>query len=123
MAEERPDVEKSVDKDDIAVEYANNAAFDATVWDLKLIFGEYSERAKGIEWHTSVTIPWALAKLMIYYLQVNVAAHEASIGKVNFPLSMLPPPAPEPSDADDKRAHAVFEIIQTHRAKFIESLK
>jgi hypothetical protein len=119
MEEERPKPE-SGSTDDINVEYANNAAFDFTVWDLKLIFGEYSDRAKGIEWHTSITVPWALAKLMLYFLRLNVEAYEAQVGKIIVPPSMIPAEPVAPSNPDDQAAKTLFEIIQRNRAKFLK---
>jgi len=54
----------SLRTDEMNTEYANNVFFEPTVWDLKLIFGEWSSRANLVDWHTSVTVPWAQAKLM-----------------------------------------------------------
>jgi len=50
--------------DELVADYANNTAFEQTIWDLKMIFGEYSQRAGGVDWHTSITVPWAQAKLL-----------------------------------------------------------
>ena len=108
--------------DDLTTDYANNTAFEATVWDLKLIFGEFSARAKSIEWHTSITIPWALAKLIIYYLQINIDIHELDQGKIAIPASMIPA-APPPPIQDDGTAQAIFEIVQRNRERLMESLK
>ncbi|MDQ6758379.1 MAG: hypothetical protein M3Z32_00770 [Acidobacteriota bacterium] len=115
------DVGQTNGPDDLTTEYANNTAFEATVWDLKLIFGEFSARSKGIEWHTSITIPWALAKLIIYYLQVNIDIHELDHGKIAIPASMIPD-APPPIQ-DDGTAQAIFEIVQRNRERLMESLK
>jgi hypothetical protein len=113
------------EEEDLSVEYANNAFFAATVWDLKIIFGELSGFKPEIDWHTSITLPWAQAKLMAYYLQVNVAAHELRMGKIPFPDSMVPPePPPLPdSEKDNLVSRALFEIVKDLRQKFVDSLK
>jgi hypothetical protein len=119
-SEEKPEAKHFFD--DLTTDYANNVAFETTVWDLKLIFGEYSDQDKGVEWHTSVTIPWAQAKLMQYYLQINLEVYEQQHGKIGVPRTMLPPEAPLPSDPDDPVAKAFYDLAQRHRAKFMENL-
>jgi hypothetical protein len=117
---------KSQDHDDeLTSDYANNTFFEPSVWDLKIVFGEWSGRANSIDWHTSITLPWAQAKLMAYYLEVNVAAHELRMGKIPFPSSMVPqePPPPPDSDKDDPASRALFEVVKDLRQKFIDSLK
>lgn len=112
----------SSDQNQIASEYANNVSFDASVWDLKLLFGEYSERAKGIEWHTSITIPWALVRLLQYYLQINLEMYELRHGKAMLPDTMIPAdPVPPPDN--DPTNRAMFEIIQRNRMRLLDSLK
>jgi len=108
--------------EDLATDYANNVAFENTIWDLKLIFGEYSDNDKAVEWHTSVTIPWAQAKLMQYYLAVNVDAHELEHGKIRIPNIMIPPEPPAEGQTDNPATEALHDIIRRHRAKFIQDL-
>src|SRR5580698_4093433 len=74
--------------------YANNVQFESTEWDLKMIFGELDMGRKdgaGVEQHTAITVPWAQAKLLIYYLQLNVGIYEKIFGKIKIPDSVLPP--------------------------------
>ena len=113
------------EKNEIDADYANNTAFEPTIWDLKLVFGEYSERSKSIEYHTSITVPWAQAKLMMYYLQVNITAHELAFGKVPIPQPVIPPEftPPTPEQAKDLKSQEIFEAIQKLRNQFLESLK
>jgi hypothetical protein len=106
--------------DDLANDYANNVAYESTIWDLKLIFGEYSDHDKSVEWHTSITIPWAQAKLMHYYLAINIESFESQHGKIHVPLL---PPEPEAPPPGDPQAKAFYELVQRHREKFLESLK
>lgn len=113
------------DDEELTVDYANNTLLEPTIWDLKLIFGEYTQRFNSVEWHTSVTIPWAQAKLLSHYLQVNVAVHEMSNGKIKIPKQMVPetPPPLTPKQEMDPEAKAIFEIIKKHNQQFVESLK
>lgn len=99
-------------------DYANNVAFETTVWDLKLVFGEYSDQDKEIDWHTSITIPWAQAKLMQYYLQVNIEAFESVHGKIRVPSAMIPPDVPKP-DPNDSASKQFYDIVQRLRAEFL----
>jgi len=78
------DIVKPDARADLNVEYANNTFFEPTVWDLKIIFGEFSGRSASVDWHTSITVPWAQAKLMAYYLLLNVALHELSEGTPTY---------------------------------------
>lgn len=115
----------SSESDDLSVEYANNVFFEPTVWDLKLIFGEFSTRQGSVDWHTSITVPWEQAKLMMYYLMLNVAARELQTGaKITIPPSMLPPEPDAPSGPDDTAVNrAFYEIVKDHRQRFLAGLK
>jgi hypothetical protein len=110
--------------DEITSDYANNVALEQTVWDLKLIFGEFSNRLGTVEWHTSITMPWAQAKLLSHYLQANVAVWEINNGSVAIPEAMIPPPlAPlTPEQAKDPKQKAVFETIKALQDRFIKNL-
>lgn len=116
---------QSSENEEMTVDYANNTMFEPTIWDLKLIFGEFSQLTKSIEWHTSITVPWAQAKLMIYYLQANVAAYEINAGKIKVPEPVLPPewPPPSPEQEKDPKALETFERLKNLRDQFLNGLK
>jgi hypothetical protein len=113
------------EEEELTSEYANNLFFAPNVLDLKILFGELSPVKPAVDWHTSMTLPWPQAKLMAYYLAINIAAHELREGPIRISASMLPPdPPPPPQSAkDDPNAQALFEMIKEHRQKFIESLR
>jgi hypothetical protein len=117
---------RSEDGVEISVEYANNTMFEPTIWDLKLIFGEWSGRSNSIEYHTSITVPWAQAKLIMYYLRANIAAHEVINGRIKIPQEVMPPewtpPAPEQQTGEQK-SEEIFKALQQVREEFMESLK
>lgn len=110
--------------EDLSVEYANNVFFEATIWDLKLIFGEWSSRSNHVDWHTSITIPWIQAKLIQYYLAINVEAHERMQGKITLPSAAIPPepPPPDPSDTTGA-AKDFYDMVVRHRQQFLDSFK
>ena len=82
--------------DDYESLYANNVRFEASVWDLKLLFGQLDQSTGGevIEIHTGMSIPWATAKLMVFYLQMNIMIHELENGKIRINPRVYPAEAP-----------------------------
>lgn len=109
-------------EDQVDSEYANNVYLEPSVWDLKLIFGEYSGRKNGVDWHTSITIPWAQAKLLMYYLGVNIAIHELGQNSpTSVPTSMIPPPPPEP-DPGSVLDTRVYDFVVQYHQRFLDSL-
>ncbi len=109
--------------DDLTAEYANNTFFAPNVWDLKIIFGELGAFKQMVEWHTSITLPWAQVKLMAHYLAVNIAAYEINHGPIRVPPAMFPQEPPPPSDKDGPLGKAIFEMLREQRQKFIDSQK
>ncbi len=106
--------------------YANSIRFEPTVYDLKLVFGE-TDNSTGTEitrQHTAITIPWALVKVGLYFLQVNLEIHELVNGKVTVPPNQIPPPAnPVPVEmSNDPNAHKAKEIVERLRKEFIDNL-
>lgn len=109
--------------EDFIEAYANNVRFEPTVYDLKIVFGE-TDLSSGTEitrLHTSITLPWALVKLALFFLEVNVKAHEITNGKIAIPPNQIPPlpPSPPPNDATAEKVHeAVIKI----REEFLSRL-
>ncbi|SRR6266852_9691935 len=104
--------------------YANSVYFQPSEWDLKLTFGEVDNDLKDnrvfIEQHTSIAVPWLQAKLMSYYLGLQVAAYEMEHGPIKVPPTLIPPepgPAPEPS------MQRLYEYIAKVRQEFFEPQK
>lgn len=92
--------------------YANNAHFEASVWDLKVIFGQLEQHTgqSFVDWHTAVTMPWLQAKIWSYYLLAQVLFHEAQNGALTIPARVMPPP-PTPPSEDDPLSQAVYPIL------------
>jgi hypothetical protein len=109
MAEETAQPKPAFVRDeDFASLYANHVWYELSVWDLKLIFGE-TDQLQGpgtIVQHTSVSVSWLQAKLMAYFLQVNLAIYENQNGPIRIPNAVLPPPPPATEAVEDETARA-----------------
>jgi Protein of unknown function (DUF3467) len=87
-----PQTQYTIDREeDFSSLYANNVSYEASVYDLKLLFGQSDLSRNRVELHTAMTIPWLQAKLMAHYIQMNVAVYEAENGKIKIPARMHPP--------------------------------
>lgn len=90
--------------DDFASCYANHVQYEASSWDLKLIFGQLdqSKHPLAVEQHTAITLPWTHAKIMAYFLIVNIMIHQGQDGMISMPPTVLPPrPNPLEPDLDE----------------------
>ena len=107
--------------------YANNAYFESSAWDLKIVFGQLDQPIGGsaiIKQHMAVTVPWAQAKLALYYLRLHVEANEIYNGKISIREDLLPaePPPLTPEQETDLGAKRLHELMRKLRAEFIASL-
>jgi hypothetical protein len=102
--------------------YANNTKFESSVWDLKISFGQLQQGENvEINWHTVVTIPWAQAKILDYYLRLNVAYQERLNGTIDVPTGVIPILEPPPDEImkSDPNAKKIFEeYTKIHREIF-----
>lgn len=103
--------------------YANNVQFYSTEWDLKMMFGELDPRGNEVvvEQHTAIAIPWLQAKLLIYYLLVNVGIYELGHGRIKIPKSLIPPHPPSLTDEekDDPMFEKVRDFVEKIRAEYL----
>jgi hypothetical protein len=78
--------------DGFVEKYANNIRFESSVWDIRILFGllNQSLTPATVDQHTAMNVPWAQAKLMAYFLQVNVIFHEIANGTINIPDAIMP---------------------------------
>ncbi len=107
--------------------YANNVTFEVSAWDIKLIFGQLDQASgkASVKQHVAVTIPWPQAKLLLFWLRIQVEAAEASV-KARIPIrkDLLPPEMPLTSDqADDPDAKVFYELYRKAREEFLASLE
>jgi hypothetical protein len=106
--------------------YANNIQFEWSQFDLKLLFGELDQSVNPlrVEQHTAITIPWAQAKLTLYYLQLQVAFFELQNGKIKIPSQLVPPEAVEPTEEQKQhpQAEEIFKLIKAIHDQFVAGL-
>ena len=122
-SQESPRFERA---EDFASLYANNVCYELSAWDLKLIFGQLDQAQAPnlVTQHTAIALSWMQVKLMIYYLQVHLAAYEAQYGGVTLPPAVLPPaPGPLPPEIENdpvakaasERAREIYALWATHQ--------
>ncbi|MEO8657934.1 MAG: hypothetical protein ABI693_05660 [Bryobacteraceae bacterium] len=83
---------------DFVSRYANNMQVETSAWDLKLIFGQLDQSTGSlqVEQHTTITLPWAHAKVATYFLAINLAYQQHVNGNILLPPAVVPP-RPDPS--------------------------
>lgn len=103
--------------------YANSVYFQPSEWDLKLTFGELDNKdgVAFVEQHTSIAVPWLQARLMHYFLTLQLEVFEMYHGKIKLPASLLPPEPVYPTGGieNDPQAVAVYERVKELRAQLI----
>ena len=67
--------------------YANNVQFESSAWDLKMIFGTFDSTsdAPGLKQHTSINVTWQQAKVIAYFVYVNIMFQEITNGLIAVP--------------------------------------
>jgi hypothetical protein len=112
--------------DDFVKSYANNAYYESSAWDLTIVFGQLDQPAGTpaiIRQTIAITIPWAQAKLLSYFVRLHVAANEVQNGKVSIRPDLLPPvpPALTEEEAKDPNAKKLYELVTKFREELIAS--
>jgi hypothetical protein len=118
---------KAVRGEDFVNLYANHLISDSTAWDMKLTFGQFEETdgKTVIRQKAAINLPFGLAKLAIYWMQIAIIAHEIETGrKVNIRQNMRPPAPPEPSSelANDPTVTEYYNVVKKLYEDFIASL-
>jgi hypothetical protein len=106
--------------DDFVSLYANNVRFEPNVWDLKMVFGELDQSTGTtiVDQHTAISVSWRQAKLLAYYVGVNLIIHEADNGPVYLPPSVIPAPFDPALVADTPRLVPVWELLAAMHKRF-----
>ena len=109
--------------------YTNNIQVHQSFFDVKLICGDFEQLGPSqgvIKQHSSVIMSWLQAKLLLYYLRVNMTAFESQYGKIDVPNELLPVPiVPLPKNQEnDPKARAIWQQLHALREEFVrESAK
>jgi len=103
--------------------YANNVFLESSTWDLKLIFGQLDQSTvpNTVKQHLAVTIPWAQAKLLLFYLQAHVKGEELQDGKIHIRPDTRPGEISLPTEeqAKDPTFMQFYEFLKKLREEFI----
>ena len=99
--------------------YANNVLIQSSAWDVTLTFGQFDQSgsAQANVVKVSVTIPFGVAKIGMYWLQAHLLANEIDNGqKIALRQNVLPPPPEDlpPEQANDpvaRRYHAALKQL------------
>jgi hypothetical protein len=109
--------------DDFITLYANNVVTDSTAWDMRLMFSQFDEvDGVGISRQkAAVSIPFALAKLLTYWMRAQIIAHEIETGrKINIRPNLRP--GPPPDEESDPELAQYFKALRELYDEFIASL-
>jgi hypothetical protein len=105
--------------------YANNAYLLSTAWDLTINFGEVDQSIgpNTVIQHTGITLPWAQVKILEYYLQVHLAAHELDYGRITLPKGVVVDVPPPTRDQIKEYPNAVqlHQIWNKLRSEFLSA--
>jgi hypothetical protein len=104
--------------------YADHTRFESNVFDFKITFGQ-SDQSGGkevIRQHTAITLPWPQVRMLMYFLRINLAFHEAENGRIPIPPSQIPqePTVPDTTAPNFKLQQAVYEAVVQLRSDLIE---
>lgn len=107
--------------------YTNNVQYQQSEWDLKLVFGQldWSTDHYVVEQHTAITMAWLQARLMLYYLSIQVGVYEMSHGKIPIPAGAMPPEPIPPTEeqAKDPASNQIYEYLRKAREQLVAELQ
>jgi len=94
--------------------YANNTILEISAFDLKIIFGQLDQRTgkDPVDWHTAVTLPWAQAKILSYFLQAQIAWCERIFTPIVVPSSVRPSKPELIEDKDNPLLTEYFAFVK-----------
>ncbi len=106
--------------------YANNVFLESSLWDLKLVFGHTDQQVglNAIIQNAAVTLPWSQVKMLVYFLQSHVAAHETQNGRIIISDSLIPPVPDEPNPEllqQGTHMRDVHKVLKENYEAFIAS--
>jgi hypothetical protein len=103
--------------------YSNNIQMQPTEWDLKCFFGEMEIQQDGtpvVQQHTAIVQSWLQAKIMNYFLTLQLSVYELTHGKIPIPPSAMPSEPVPPSGAiDTPDTRVIYEFIKKFREDFV----
>jgi hypothetical protein len=105
------------------IDYANNVYVEGSAWDLKMVFGQLDQSTvpARVEQRGAVTLPWAQAKILAYFMCLHLAGYEMQNGTINVPQAVMPPiptPPTEEAKKTDPNLQSFFERMVWIREQF-----
>ncbi len=91
-AEETPRSAIQFTRDEnFVADYANNSVLESSNWDLKITFGHLDQSLgpNQVLQTMAITLPWAQAKVLHYFLTLHLISHEAEIGRIVIPSGII----------------------------------
>jgi hypothetical protein len=77
--------------EDFIERYANYTYLQSTMWDIKCQFGQAeTDGGSTVPIDTAVTLPWAQAKVLAYFLRIHIQGFETSNGRIKIPRGIIP---------------------------------
>jgi hypothetical protein len=112
-------------RENIRSVYCNNTQFQNGEMDFTILFGQINQNPGGgktaIDWNTAVTMAWAQAKLLSYYMRANLVIYEALHGIVKVPAATLPGTIVAPDDLEtNPLSKKIFEAVNQLHREFID---
>lgn len=118
MSDEKPERERAAN---YIAEYANNVRFHLAPMDLTIAFGQNRPDAPPLD-KARITVTWAEAKIMLYFLRANIMIYETIEGKpIAIPKDQIPSP-PKADESADPQTLAVNASLHKLYEEFLASL-
>ena len=109
--------------EDFEERYSNNVLLESSLWDLRLIFGKLDQQVPGnvIDQFCAITLPWAQAKVLHYFLGIHLAGHELHNGRVQIPTGIIPavPDSLTADFASDPKSQEIHDVFKAAYDEFI----
>jgi hypothetical protein len=110
---------------DFVSRYANNAYFESSLWDLKIVFGQNDQSVglNAVVQHTAMTVPWPQLKVLLYFISSHLLVHELQNGRIIIPTKVIPavPDVLPPELSDNPHGLEVHAAIRQLYENFISA--
>jgi hypothetical protein len=106
--------------DDLATDYANHSHLESSNWDLRITFGhlEQSLGPNNVIQTTAITLPWAQAKVLHYFLTLHLISHEAELGRLIIPSGIIGGlPREAPAGVNEDGFHKALNFVNQFMAE------
>jgi hypothetical protein len=102
-------------------QYVDNSQLLSSNWSLEIVFGHLDQKQGPdvVVQTQSITMPWAAAKALSYFLQLHVMGHESDFGRIIIPAGIIPEfPTHKPKELSILKDEA-FQAARKYYLDFI----